>query len=168
MRSMRQQEWEQISWFGPDDVPDWDKLDADLLVGIEWMAIRLQTRPVFTSTYRSPEKQQDLIQKGLSTAQRSLHLDGKAGDVVFPGKPLEDVYQAAIEAGFKGIGLYPETDSIHVDTRENPGTWSRIEGKYLALTAALDWIKKKRAAAIGLGLGLLFGGLAIAKKLRAD
>jgi len=139
MSRMSSSKWAYVHWFNASDVPFWEKLSEALILGIDAMATKLRRKPVFTSTWRSPEKN---IQAG--GKDKSQHLDGNAADVVFPGKPLEEVYQAAREVGFKGIGLYPEQNFIHVDTRQKPGTWARIHGVYTGITAGFDWLKKKR------------------------
>jgi len=139
MSLMSKGKWEAIHWFNSSDVPFWEKLAEELVFGIDAMAAKLRVKPVFTSTWRSPEKNVAVGGQG-----GSQHLKGNAGDVIFPGKTLEEVYQAAREVGFKGIGLYPEENFIHVDVREKPGTWARIQGVYTGITAGFDWLKKKR------------------------
>ena len=163
MARMQSADWASIRWFNPEDVPFWGKISRALLFGIDRMAARLRLKPIFTSTWRSPEE--NLRVKG---SAKSLHLDGDAADLVFPGKPLEEVYQAAREEGFKGIGLYPEKDMIHVDTRQKPGTWSRIAGAYLGLTAAFDWLQKKKTTAILVGLVAGAIGLLLLKKAKGN
>ena len=160
MARMRAADWAAIGWFNPEDVPFWGKVSRALLFGIDRMAASLRVKPIFTTTWRSPEENRRV--KG---ATNSLHLTGDASDLVFAGKPLEEVYQAAREEGFKGIGLYPEKDAIHVDTREEPGTWSRIAGKYLGLTAAFEWLEKKKTAAAIIGLIALGTGIYLLKKV---
>lgn len=159
MARMQAADWTSIRWFNPENVPFWGKLSRALLFGIDGMAARLRVKPIFTTTWRSPEENRKV--KG---ATDSRHLTGDASDLVFPGKPLEEVYHAAREEGFKGIGLYPEKDAIHVDTRQEPGTWSRIAGKYLGLTAAFDWLQKKKMAAILIALAAGAIGIYLLKK----
>ena len=146
MGRMRQSDWGDIHRFAAGDVPSWEKLDRDLLVGIDGMASRLNARPVFLSTWRSEEHNANI-----GGAKDSQHVLGNAGDVTFPGKTLEEMYQAAVAEHFGGIGLYPDPGQnfIHVDTRSNPGTWSRIKGVYTSLAAAFEFLKKKRDSQSG-------------------
>lgn len=55
---------------------------------------------------------------------------------------LLDLYIQAERIGFTGIGLYE--DFIHLDMRLKVARWTRIDGKYLALTAeTLDEVRKR-------------------------
>lgn len=150
---MRIADWEKIRWFGPAQVPYWEKLKTELLIGIDLMAHILNQTPIFTSTWRSEEEN-----LRVGGASKSKHLTGEAADLVFPGKSLDGVYEAAKYAGFKGIGLYPEENMIHVDTRKKIGSWSRIAGQYLSINVALDYIKKQKVVAliVIVSMGLLY------------
>lgn len=68
------------------------------------------------SGFRSPEYNNWLIRHGHGVAQRSLHLVGKAIDVRFPGVPLGAVRDAARALGLGGVGYYPASDFVHVDS----------------------------------------------------
>lgn len=73
-------------------------------------------------------------------ASKSLHVEGKAADIVIEGKSLKEMYSLAFlipEFRNGGIGLYPE-GFIHVDVRESPGRWGRINHKYVAIEKVLE------------------------------
>lgn len=139
MARMMDRDWASIKWFSKKDVRSWEYLEAGLLQRIDRMAARLAARPVFLSTYRDPEHNQKI-----GGAKDSWHVKGGAGDVTFPGKTLAEMYQAARDSGFVGIGIYPDNNFVHVDVRTTPGTWARIKGAYQSLAAGWEYLKKKR------------------------
>jgi hypothetical protein len=64
-------------------------------------------------------------------ASRSRHTTGDAVDLSLAGLSDEQraqLLQAAIGAGARGIGIYPN-GSLHLDTRENPAFWG-VGGSY--------------------------------------
>jgi uncharacterized protein YcbK (DUF882 family) len=66
--------------------------------------------------YRTPETNAMLRRRGEGVARASLHLKGMAVDLRVPGRPLRQVRAAA--AGLKGggVGYYPRSDFVHLDT----------------------------------------------------
>lgn len=69
------------------------------------------------SGYRAPETNEHLRNtRGGGVARRSLHMDGKAVDLRMPGVPLKELRDAALELGRGGVGYYPGSDFVHVDT----------------------------------------------------
>jgi uncharacterized protein YcbK (DUF882 family) len=66
--------------------------------------------------YRSPETNEWLRQHSSGVAEHSLHLKGQAIDMCVPGRSLKRVHEAALSLGLGGVGYYPESDFIHVDT----------------------------------------------------
>ena len=68
------------------------------------------------SGYRSPEYNQWLIRHSHGVAQQSLHLVGKAVDVRFPGIALASVRDTARALALGGVGYYPASDFVHVDS----------------------------------------------------
>lgn len=64
--------------------------------------------------YRSPEE--NMMVDG---TPQSLHLQGLAVDVTAKAISLRDLADAAIIAGFTGIGFYPKKNFIHMDLRTN-------------------------------------------------
>lgn len=68
------------------------------------------------SGYRSPETNKLLHENTGGVAKHSLHLEGKAIDVRIPGRDLAALHKAALHAGGGGVGYYPESQFVHMDT----------------------------------------------------
>jgi len=68
------------------------------------------------SGYRSPASNRLLAEKTSGVARHSLHLDGKAIDVRIPGRDLAALHKAALHAGGGGVGYYPDSQFVHMDT----------------------------------------------------
>ena len=70
------------------------------------------------SAYRSPLTNFTLLLEGDGTgvARRSLHMDGKAVDIRLPGVHLAHLNKAAVQLGYGGVGYYPSSGFLHVDT----------------------------------------------------
>jgi len=68
------------------------------------------------SGYRSPKTNAKLRGKSKGVAKRSLHMLGKAIDVRLPGQDLAKLRQAALSLKAGGVGYYPKSDFLHVDT----------------------------------------------------
>ena len=66
--------------------------------------------------YRSPETNEWLRKHSSGVAEHSLHLKGQAIDLCVPGRSLKKAHEAALSLGLGGVGYYPESDFIHVDT----------------------------------------------------
>jgi uncharacterized protein YcbK (DUF882 family) len=49
-------------------------------------------------------------------AVHSLHLDGKAIDICVEGRSLANVHRAAMSMFGGGVGYYPRSGFVHVDT----------------------------------------------------
>lgn len=68
------------------------------------------------SGYRSPATNAALQAQSNGVASRSLHMDGRAIDIRISGIDLPSLRDAAIRLGRGGVGFYPDSDFIHVDT----------------------------------------------------
>ncbi len=68
------------------------------------------------SGYRSPESNHLLAETTKGVAKHSMHLDGKAIDVRIPGRDLAVLHKAALQAGGGGVGYYPDSQFVHMDT----------------------------------------------------
>lgn len=69
------------------------------------------------SGYRSPQTNETLrTTRGGGVARHSLHMEGKAIDLRLPGVPLAEVRDAALALRAGGVGYYPGSDFVHVDT----------------------------------------------------
>ncbi len=68
------------------------------------------------SAYRSPRYNALLESKGRGVARKSLHLQGRALDVRIPGVQLARLKEAALLLGRGGVGYYPRSDFVHIDS----------------------------------------------------
>lgn len=68
------------------------------------------------SGYRSPASNARLRKAGSGVAKRSLHMRGKAVDIRLPGVELKHLRQVALNLRAGGVGYYPRSNFIHVDT----------------------------------------------------
>ena len=68
------------------------------------------------SGYRSPATNKQLSAKSSGVAKKSLHMQGKAIDIRLPGCELKQLQKAALALQAGGVGYYPKSDFIHVDT----------------------------------------------------
>lgn len=68
------------------------------------------------SGYRSPATNAKLRHNSSGVAKRSLHMQGKAIDIRLPGVELKHLRQAALSLKAGGVGYYPKSNFIHVDT----------------------------------------------------
>ncbi len=93
-------------------------IDADLLDLLHRLAGMTDTsRPYqVISGYRSPATNDMLRQHSEGVAAGSLHMKGQAIDIRLADVPLVSLRQAALAAGRGGVGFYPASDFVHVDT----------------------------------------------------
>ncbi len=79
---------------------------------------RLDTRQPFhvISGYRSPATNAMLHASSDGVAKQSLHMQGMAIDIRVPGSQLTRVRKAALAMRQGGVGYYPSSDFLHVDT----------------------------------------------------
>jgi uncharacterized protein YcbK (DUF882 family) len=68
------------------------------------------------SGFRSAAYNDWLRRHTSGVAARSLHLEGRAIDVRFPGVPLREVRRVALAVGGGGVGYYPTSDFVHLDS----------------------------------------------------
>jgi len=68
------------------------------------------------SGYRSPETNRRLRQASSGVAKKSFHLAGRAADIRLPGCKLSHLRRAALNLRGGGVGYYPRSNFIHVDT----------------------------------------------------
>jgi uncharacterized protein YcbK (DUF882 family) len=68
------------------------------------------------SGYRSEETNLLLRATGTGVAKHSLHIEGMAIDIRLPGYELKTLRRAAVDLQMGGVGYYPSSDFVHVDT----------------------------------------------------
>jgi uncharacterized protein YcbK (DUF882 family) len=112
--AMRHIDW-LLRDFRTDTAHPIDPQLLDLLADVQ---ARLQTREPFQviSGYRSPETNAMLASYSDGVAQNSFHMQGKAIDIRVPGRRLKHVRVAALTLERGGVGFYPHSDFVHVDT----------------------------------------------------
>jgi len=77
--------------------------------------------------YRSPATNAMLWRTSRGVAKDSLHMAGKAIDIGFRGPALAAVHRAALELGAGGVGYYPASGFIHLDSGA-PRQWQQGAG----------------------------------------
>lgn len=87
----------------------------DLLYQLQ-QRLGLQRAYEVISAYRSPQTNAMLSQASTGVAKKSLHMQGRAIDVRLPGRELESLLRAAQELRGGGVGYYPRSGFIHLDT----------------------------------------------------
>lgn len=68
------------------------------------------------SGYRSPRTNTKLRTKSNGVARKSLHLEGRALDIRISDVPLYRLRNAAVALHQGGVGYYPKSDFVHIDT----------------------------------------------------
>jgi uncharacterized protein YcbK (DUF882 family) len=68
------------------------------------------------SAYRSPKTNAMLRSNSIGVAKRSLHMQGKAIDIRVTGCRLKLLREKAVSLKAGGVGYYPKSNFIHVDT----------------------------------------------------
>jgi uncharacterized protein YcbK (DUF882 family) len=68
------------------------------------------------SGYRSPATNTKLRAAGHAVAQHSQHMEGRAIDVRLEDCPLARLYELALAAKRGGVGYYPRSNFVHIDT----------------------------------------------------
>lgn len=102
--------------FRTGDVAPIDPHLLDLLVDLHR---RTGSRKAFQviSGYRSPQTNAMLAAASNGgVAKRSLHMDAKAIDIRLYDVALTDLRQTALSMKAGGVGYYPKSDFVHVDT----------------------------------------------------
>jgi uncharacterized protein YcbK (DUF882 family) len=96
-------------------------IDPKLLDLLHELGGTLETDSPFyiISGYRSPQTNALLRERGgaqTGVASHSLHMDGKAIDIRIPGVKLDHLRAAARSLKLGGVGYYPASNFVHVDT----------------------------------------------------
>jgi uncharacterized protein YcbK (DUF882 family) len=68
------------------------------------------------SGYRSPKTNARLRKQSSGVAKFSYHMLGRAIDIRLPGYETRMLRQACLDAKLGGVGYYPRSDFVHVDT----------------------------------------------------
>lgn len=94
------------------------QIDPTLLDLLHALQRKTGAREAFhvISGYRSPASNAKLRAHSGGVASRSLHMSGKAIDIALPGCKLIDLRRAALSLRAGGVGYYPASGFVHVDT----------------------------------------------------
>jgi len=97
---------------------DIHKIDSSLLDLLNILQKKMGIQKSFQviSGYRSPKTNAALNKKSSGVAKKSLHMQGKAIDIRLPGCQLSDLRTAALSCKAGGVGYYPKSNFIHIDT----------------------------------------------------
>jgi len=68
------------------------------------------------SAYRSPQTNSILRAKSKGVASKSLHMKGQALDIRLTDLKTADLRDVAVFLGLGGVGYYPGSDFVHIDT----------------------------------------------------
>ena len=101
--------------FRANEVKSIDPGLLDLLYDIR---SELETSRPFNlvSGYRSPTTNAWLASVSRGVASDSQHMNGNAMDIRFPGVPVFRMQQAARSLDMGGVGFYPRSGFVHIDT----------------------------------------------------
>jgi uncharacterized protein YcbK (DUF882 family) len=94
------------------------KIDTDLIELLNLIHHKTGVKQAFQviSGYRSPKTNAALNKNTTGVAKKSLHMQGKAIDIRLPDYKLSDLRDIALNLKAGGVGFYPESNFIHVDT----------------------------------------------------
>ena len=94
------------------------KIDVELLDMLFTVQSRMQVREPLhiISGYRSQQSNAQLRKKSKGVAKKSLHTKGQAIDFRIPGRNLRDVRKVALAMKQGGVGFYPGSEFVHIDT----------------------------------------------------
>jgi uncharacterized protein YcbK (DUF882 family) len=97
---------------------DVHEIDPSLLDLLHGLAQRTETSRPFQviSGYRSPATNEMLRHRSEGVAAGSLHMKGQAIDIRLADIPLSKLRLAALDVRRGGVGYYPASDFVHVDT----------------------------------------------------
>jgi uncharacterized protein YcbK (DUF882 family) len=97
---------------------DIKKIDKSLVDLISAISLKLKPKEPFhvISGYRSPKTNTLLRKRGKGAAKNSYHLKGQAVDIRLPGWKTSALRKAAFELKSGGVGYYPKSRFVHIDT----------------------------------------------------
>ncbi|NLV24744.1 MAG: DUF882 domain-containing protein [Deltaproteobacteria bacterium] len=99
-----------------DKIASIDRKLLDMLFDINQSFPLKHSKIILICGYRSPETNAQLRKSGHSVAKRSYHMEGKAFDVRIEGVSLANLRKVALRYGQGGVGYYPRSGFVHIDT----------------------------------------------------
>jgi uncharacterized protein YcbK (DUF882 family) len=100
--------------FRTGDVFPIDVKLLDLLTDLHRRASSKQPFQII-SGYRSPKTNATLAAESNGVAKHSLHLEGKAIDIRLADVGLSKLHATAVAMKAGGVGMYPQSNFVHVD-----------------------------------------------------
>ncbi|WP_345970373.1 MULTISPECIES: DUF882 domain-containing protein [Sulfurimonas] len=93
-------------------------MDTELLDLLYAIRTKLDSKEAFhiISGYRSPKTNAMLHNNTSGVAKKSLHMLGQAIDINLPGTELSMLRKAAVSEKVGGVGYYPDSHFVHVDS----------------------------------------------------
>lgn len=97
---------------------DVNDIDNNLIEMLNLLHHKMHGKQPFhvISGYRSPKTNAMLSKNSNGVAKKSLHMQGKAIDIRLPGRELSELKKSALHLKVGGVGYYPGSDFIHIDT----------------------------------------------------
>jgi uncharacterized protein YcbK (DUF882 family) len=95
--------------------------------------------------YRSPNTNSMLRRRSSGVAKFSQHMLGKAIDFHIPGVALDDVQAAGLRSQRGGVGVYPSSGFVHMDTG-SVRHWPRMPDAQLARVMAKGELGSRHAS----------------------
>jgi uncharacterized protein YcbK (DUF882 family) len=94
------------------------RMDPGLFDIFHDLSTRLETDRPFQiiSGYRSPATNAAMHARSDGVASHSLHMQGMATDIRVEGVQLAHLRRAALDLRRGGVGFYPQSNFVHVDT----------------------------------------------------
>lgn len=111
---------QKFNWF----MRDWHlnrarPMDPNLFIKLAQLQYNLAFRNVeiqILSGYRTVMTNNALRQRSRGVASNSYHIRGQAADIRIPGVSLSAVRTIAMRLNNGGVGYYPRSNFVHVDT----------------------------------------------------
>ncbi|MCG7497075.1 DUF882 domain-containing protein [Vibrio sp. Of7-15] len=101
--------------FRRNEIANMDKRLFDQVSAIQQL-IGCNAEVTVISGYRSPATNEMLRKKSGGVAKKSYHMLGQALDMRLEGVPLAEVRKAALSLKAGGVGYYPKSNFVHIDT----------------------------------------------------
>ncbi len=101
--------------FRQNEVHPMDKKLFDQITRIQ-AALGTDAEVQIISGYRSPTTNAMLRNKSSGVAKKSFHMLGQAIDFRLEGVSLKQVHEAALSLKAGGVGYYPKSQFVHIDT----------------------------------------------------
>ena len=95
--------------------------------------------------YRSTATNSQLRRRSSGVAKFSQHMSGKAIDFHIPGVALERICEAGLRAQRGGVGIYPSSGFVHMDTG-SVRHWPRMPEEQLARVMAKGQLASRSAS----------------------